>query len=257
MNITEEHAAFHEMVTLLSWQSTSRAGYKFKLGLPSRAELAHFDQATRRSGKRAGQRYVATLTETEEATLLPPTTMRLWFSGANWAHQEGARVTFTTDEEGFEAIRAYNPKDSNLGTPAVFWLTLVQVDEDELPINQVAQTRLEVALGDAGPAGPVNEPGVVSGVPLAPPEPDKPKGGPRSKQVAMTCQETEFQYYVGEQEGYDKATFAQADAYVKRIVGFTSKVELDQGDRGDAIWQAFITKIRRPYFEWAGNGPAT
>ena len=232
-----------------------------KLGLASRADLTHFDKATCRRGKRAGQRYHAAFA-TVDIPPKPLEAMELWFAGANWAHQDGARVVFSVTHEDLEFFR-------ECAVPA-FWMTLVQVDDDEKPVNQVKLEALELSDPPATvlhEAAPIPDkvwdelPDAIDSHPQRIPEDVRPtteqiervKGGPRSKNVAMLCQDDEFCWYVSEKDDIDeKANFAQADAYVKKVCEIQSKIEFDHDE---AAWLRFIEKVRRPFFVWAGGTP--
>lgn len=267
--MNEDHVAFHEIVTLLGWRDSSNMGPKVTFGLTSRASLEHFDKATRRRGKRAGQRYQASLAPVVTSEVRAA--LELWFAGANWAHQDGARVVFTVDTDGLDTFKYLTTKDSNHGTPSVLWLTLVQVDEDETAVNQRQADNVETILAPGGaggggivdpdaeikPPGPDHGGTVVITNPTGNedprPEPEKPKGGPHSKRAAMLCQEDEFQWYVSELEDRDgKSSVDECDAYLKRICGIESKVELDHSDRA---YDTFTQSVLRPYIRWGGNAP--
>lgn len=243
--------AFHDVVTLLGWSESSGQGARVKFALPGREALEHFDTATRRRKRRAGQRYYAVLGSVDNPPLTIAT-INLWFAGANWAHQDGARVVFAVEADDLEAFRDMHARDQGAQAEAsVFWLTLVQIDDDEQPIDQDKAARVEdyrYAAGDLrdaeADAHPQRLPEDVRAA-------DKLKGGPRSKNVAQLCYDDEFQWFVSEREDRDeKSTFTEADAYVKRVVGIASKVELDHDD---TAWQRFIDAVRRPFFAWAGQ----
>ena len=220
--MNEQHVAFHDIVTLIGWTDSSAQGAKVKFALADRGALAHFDTATRRRGKRAGQRYAAAISTLDGEPLMG---LELWFAGANWAHQDGARAAFTVEDLDF--FRGLSCRDQKPDEAFSCWLTLVEVGDDETPVDQAKAELVEE--------------------PEAPPR----KGGPRSKNAARLCHDDEFQWYVSEQDGLDdKASVTEADAYLKRIVGIGSKIDLDYDDEA---WARLETKVKSPFLLWAGG----
>jgi hypothetical protein len=218
--------AFHELVTIKSWADSSSRGPSIKVALPSRDSLLAFEKITKRAGKRAGQRFASIWQRNEGPDSSEPRNIELWFAGANWAHQDGASVKFSLDEDGFDWFKSGLMPMMDGDEPAEYWLTLVQIDEDEKPINQKKAEVLEEL-----------------------------KGGPKSKRVAMLCQQADFQDYVAyrinsAQVGGERIPDVDpkaADAWVKGICGIKSKVELDHNE--DA-WAMFQSRIMSPFIRW-------
>lgn len=241
--MNEAVVAFHEIVTFLGWKDSSRSGPKLTFALDSRNALNHFDKATKRRGKKAGQRYTAVLQASNDdgEPIEQPFQVDLWFAGANWAHQEGAKVAFTITDDDLSAILAtgWNPRDHG-GLAARLWLTLVQLDEDETPINQVAQEKLEAGMA----------------------EPERRKGGPNCAAAAILAGDDEFQWYVSERLDEDrgiglargnageKATTNEADAFIKQVCGVTSKIDFDFNPEA---WDKFV-QLKRRFQEWSVGG---
>lgn len=212
--------AFHELVTIKSWADSSTRGPSIKVGLPSRDALAVFEKITRRAGKRAGQRYKAVW---QDEGTLPPHSMDLWFAGANWSHQDGASVKFSVHPDDLDIFQDGRLQLERDDKPLPYWLTLVQVDDDEKPIDQQKAEVMEQL-----------------------------KGGPKSKRVAMLCQQADFQQYVAyrvELMGGEPVsiTFDEADTWVKDQVGVASKVEFDHN--ADA-WTMFEARVMSPFIRW-------
>jgi hypothetical protein len=220
---------FHGPVRVHSWSDTSAQGFRVKLELlDGRDALAHFEDATRRSKKRAGQRYRA-VWQDNEGRALADMPAECWFCGANWSHQSGASIVFTVDDEGALAIRALgitvDSADSVEVVPTLF-LGLVQLDDDEKPVNQREAALVEFAEGLVG--------------------------GPKSKAAAMRCQEAEFQLFVGRRLGIETASVEQCDRYIKTHVGIHTKRLLDYNDptTGKPFWDKYELHVNRPYLSW-------
>lgn len=210
--------AFHEIVTVKSWADSSSRGPSIKVQLSSRDSLATFEKIVKRAGKRAGQRFASVWQDAEATWNLP---IELWFAGANWAHQDGASVKFSLTSTDLETFR--NMIDFGMeGEPPEYWLTLVQVDEDEKPIDQKKADRLEAGL----------------------------KGGPKSKRVAMLTQQKDFQAYVSYRTNVKIETTEAADQWLKEQCGVESKREFDHNP--DA-WSMFEARVMSPFIRW-GEG---
>lgn len=211
--------AFHELVAVKSWADSSSRGATIKVAIPSRDSLAIFETITRRSGKRAGQRYKAVFQSIDGAIKVP---MDLWFAGANWAHQDGASVKFSLETSDLEFFRDGTLVMEVDGDPVYYWLTLVQIDSDEKPIDQKKAEVMEEL-----------------------------KGGPRSKRVAMLCQQADFHRYV-EYRGHalGENPDVSADTWVKLQCGISSKREFDHNE--DA-WNLFQTRVMSPFIRWGQN----
>jgi hypothetical protein len=213
--------AFHELVTVRSWTDSSTRGPSIKVGLSSRDSLAAFEKITRRAGKRAGQRF-ASVWQMDPPDGEEARSIDLWFAGANWAHQDGASVKFSLTDEGLDWFRTgLLPMEAD-DKPVPYWLTLVQIDEDEKPIDQGKAERLEEGL----------------------------KGGPKSKRVAMLCQQKDFQAYVSYRTNLRCETMEDADAWVKAQTGVASKRDFDHNP--DA-WSMFEARVMSPFIRW-GEG---
>lgn len=226
--ITPAMVAYHGQVTFLSWKDSSAQGPQLRFSLTDRSELEHFDKVTRRSSKRAGQRYKAAV----RTDNMDPHDVELWFCGANWSHQDGARVTFAVTDEELQWWRQLTPRDVNNDFPSRVWLTLVQVDTDEKPIDQVkAEAMAAVELPQAEPV----------------------KGGPNSKHVAQLVADLQFQQflaaYLGSITPFDRES---ADEWVKDVCGVESKKEFDHRP---SAWDTFRERVRRPFLAWLQGAP--
>lgn len=220
--VTTEHIAFHGHVVFLGWKDSSAQGPRVNLALSDRNELEHFDKVTRRSAKRAGHRYKAAIGADDRDLH----STELWFCGANWSHQDGARVSFAVADEDLAYWRGLTSRDQNPDLPSKLWLTLVQVTADEQPVNQVKADRVEVAV-----------------------QPEL-KGGPNSKHVAILVRDEQFRRFLTEKLGLKElADVETADDWIKEVCGIESKVQLDHEETS---WLLFRTEVRRPFLEWMG-----
>jgi hypothetical protein len=225
--------AFHGPVRAASWAHTSSHGFRVKLELlDGREALEHFENATRRRGKKAGQRYKGVWqTEGGEAMEGPA---ELFFVGGNWSHQAGATVVFELDDDGANLVRYWQTVDVDPLAPRLF-LGLVQLDSDERPVNQAQAALVEWANGLVG--------------------------GPKSKFAARRCQEPEFQLFVQQRLSLSKlATKEQADRWVKSQCGIHTKKLLDYADPAtqEPYWERYERRVNRPYVAWlTGRGGHT
>lgn len=208
--------AFHELVRLKAWSDSSSRGPVIKVGLASRDSLGIFEKVTKRAAKRAGQRYASVWQDKDCVWSMP---IDLWFAGANWAHQDGASVKFSLAPEDLERLRSMVEVGDD-----PYWLTLVQIDDDEKPIDQ---KKAEVM--------------------------DTLKGGPKSKRAAMLTQDDTFLEYVrfrmaaSQGAPEDDISPKQADQWLKEQCGIESKRELDHSD---AAWDLFQTRVMSPFIRW-------
>jgi hypothetical protein len=218
--------AYHGPVRLLSWSESSAQEFKFKLELlDGRNALAHFENVTRRSGKRAGQRYRAVWQSDEGKEIAGPA--ELWFCGADWSHQSGATLRFTVHPEDVAWVRAQPTLDVDELAPKVY-LGLVQLDVDDRPIDPEKAARAQWAEGLTG--------------------------GPKSKNVARLCQDREFQAFVGVRMNLNRpATLEEADDWVKRMCDIPSKKCLDHDDpkTGLPVWETYEARVHRPFLSWS------
>lgn len=243
---------FHEPVVLFGWSESSSAGCKVSFKLQSRESLEHFDKATRRRRGRAGQRYHAALS-TIDAEPQPIALDEFWFMGANWAHQDGARVSFSV--VSLEPYHDLETSDQKAGKPLECWLTLIEIGDDERPVDQDKADLLEqdaaratVLVSGEIDTKPMVAEAVAAVDAAAAAELAKPKGGPHSKNVAMLCQDDEFRWWIAEQiDAPEKPSEEQADAWVKQVVGIQSKVELDHDPEALKRFQA---NVQRPFLRW-------
>lgn len=218
MSDAERLVAFEGYVTLDKWQDTSASGCKVTFQLADRDALAPFEKATRRRGKKAGQRYRAIFVD--DAGEVLPAPADFWFLGASWSHSGGAAVAFAVMGEDLDYFCGCPTNDGDAGQGRRWHLTLVEIDDEEKPVDQVQTDKLE-----------------------------KLKGGPHSKAVARRCQEPEFQQFVASCTGTSPSLVGAetCDRWIKRTCGVQSKVEFDHDE---AAWERYREKVDRPYLRW-------
>lgn len=223
----EQALAFHGPVRLHSWSDSSSLGFRAKLELlDGREALAHFERATRRSAKRAGQRYRA-VWQNDQGEAIAELPGELWFAGADWSHQNGATVKFAISPDEQQLVRLSQTYDVDEHAPR-WYLGLVQLDTDDKPVNQAQAALVEWAEGLVG--------------------------GPRSKAAARRCQEPEFQVFVQQRLGLKHpATVDQCDTWIKQQCGIHTKRLLDYSDptTQEPFWDRYERRVQRPFITWA------
>lgn len=221
----EQVLCFHGPCRALSWTESSARGFRIKIELlDGRDALEHFEKATRRRGKKAGQRYRAVWQADNGETMEGPE--ELFFVGGNWSHQAGATVVFELDEQGAGLVRYWQTVDVDPLAPRMF-MGLVQLDSDERPVNQAQAALIEWANGLVG--------------------------GPKSKAAARRCQEPEFQVFVQQRLKLAKpATKEQADSWIKAQCGIHTKKLLDYADptTHEPYWERYERRVQRPFITW-------
>lgn len=230
MNDVPSHAelkrfiAFEGFVHLHKWEDSSTSGPKVKFSLTSRDDLSHFEKATRRSGKKAGQRYMITVA-TDLGDPIEHSPTECWFAGANWSHQAGASIALVF--ESIDFWRRYSTADHD-SVGQAFHLTMVQLMQDERPVDQDAVSNMERGQ-------------------------ERLKGGPKSKNVAQLTNSADFQAFVGYRMGTPRDRWYligadSCDKWVKAVCGVESKVEFDHKPE---TWERFEKLIRTPFLTWA------
>ena len=140
------------------------------------------------------------------------------FSGeiqlAGWSdsHTGGPKVTFWLQSgDDLEVFKGLTARKGNTAGHR-FMAVLVEIGDDEQPVQ----------------------------------EPEKPKGGPLSKEAALLCQNVAFRHWLSDC-GHLAVDEATAAASIRSICDVESRAEFDTykpvGDR-------FIRKIRIPFFLW-------
>lgn len=215
--------AFEGTVQLAKWSDSSSSGAKVSFNLLDRDALSPFEKATKRKGKKSGQRYLLILADTEGQPV-PEAPDQCYLLGAQWTHTAGASITFAVDSVEF--WRRFTTADQS-DSPTSFHLTLAELQDDETPVDQVSQDALDKAT--------------------------KRKGGPKSKHVAQLIQGPDFRTFVGKRielppERWEMTTADMADKWVKQVCGIESKADFDYEPEA---WKRFENLVRRPFLTWA------
>lgn len=215
--------AFEGQVKLAKWADSSSGGPKVTFALLDKDALTPFDKTTKRRGRKSGQRFLLILADSTGQPM-PEAPDECVLLGASWTHTQGATVVFAFDSA--EYWRHFTTADQS-ENPTQFHLTLVEMQDDETPVDQVSQDTLEKAT--------------------------KRKGGPKSKHVAQVMQSPDFRSFVGKrlempESRWDMVTPDMADKWVKQVVGIASKADLDHEP---AAWERYEKLVRRPFITWA------
>lgn len=221
--------AFEGPVEFARWAETSGNGRRIWFTLANREALLHFDKATKRRGGKGGQRYRMFISDTD-GVILEGFPDDAWFIGATWSHTKGAAITLEVAE--FGAFQQNPTTDSSaVGKGAEFYLTLLELDDNEQPVDQAQADRADELAA-------------------------RLKGGPKSKQAAILFQSEDFRRFValrlygqaGAVGDRRYATPQQADEWAKKVGGFTSKVQLDHDQ---AAAERYQHKVMRWFLSWA------
>lgn len=226
----EDHIAYEGTVELLSWQDTSNWGFKIRLGLMDRGQLDYFEGVMNMRKSRGGQRYHCILMD--EGEILRQ--FEAQFCGRGWSEGKGAHIALHIGElETIAFFRQETTRDQGeTETPGSNYdIMMMELGDDETIVNQAKRAR---AAGVVDP---------------------QPKGGPRSKAVAMMLQDPDFQEWVDRRSIYAQGieyrrSPLQLDELVKKIVRIESKREFDDSDVGEELWLRWETNFHRPFLHY-------
>lgn len=145
-----------------------------------------------------------------------------------WSDTHGYTAEFGMHEgdEGGHPLKRF-------GKGTRFYVTLVELADDEQPIDQVAKARIEKYIKEAS------------------------KGGKLSREAGMLCRSREFQLYLYHQHhiapGWDEKLREQAARhYLCKTVGIKSRAELDHDEHKAAVYKNLIVD---EYFKWVRQNP--
>lgn len=217
----ERVVAFHGQVELVKWSVMSGQDPKVKLKLEGgRDDLGCFDGAARRRSGKAGQRYQCYWAddngdpiEVESSPIAafsesgPPDQVWLWGSG--WHHSTGAQITVAVPWENLTGFwHGVTP-----GTK--FFLTLVELEEDESPVDQKQAKRIEDDLAKT-----------------------KVVGGPVAINAGRLCNDPEFLDFVGASMEIDgPVTPIHAAEFVRDYCKVESRAMLDHDDKARMLFE--------------------
>ena len=146
-----------------------------------------------------------------------------------WAdnHTAGPRITFwLPDGELLNFFRRLTMKKGGRSGQR-FYMTLVEIDDQDQPVNQEAKRHLEDAM----------------------------KGGSLSKHAARLCRDEDFRAWIEEIEQFESGVVTEdrAAEWIRARCNVESRAELDH-NVGAA--QIYHNMIRRPYLDWLNPGGA-
>lgn len=226
----EDHIAYEGTVELLSWQDTSNWGFKIRLGLQDRGHLDYFDGVMTMRKSRGGQRYHCILMD--EGEILRQ--FEAQFCGRGWSEGKGAHIALHIGElETIAFFRNETTRDQGEAEDpgSNYDIMMMELGDDEGIVNQAKRARV------AGVVDP------------------QPKGGPRSKAVAMMLQDEEFREWLARRSIYKRFDileyeFDDADRLVKKVLGINSKVQMDTDPNSDDLWAKWEISFHRPFLHY-------
>ncbi len=236
INEAEDHIAYDSQVELVKWLDSSQWGFKITLNLKDRAELDYFDGVMVMRKNRGGQRYSAIFDGEQN--------QEMQFCGRGWSESGGAHIALHVphlDDQVFwrgSKTRDQVEKD-HYGVS--MHIMLMELDDNEEIINQAKRARVR---------------GVVDPM---------PKGGPRSKAIAILMNDAEWCDWLKNRSiykswhrppkqtdgmigNYDLDTLIGRDQLVKKVLCVTSKIELDHG--AEEAWLRWEQNFHRPFIQW-------
>lgn len=223
----EDHIAYEGRTELIKWIDTSSHGFKITLGLKDRAELDYFDGVMTMRKNRGGQRYQAMITVRDELTQ-----HEMQFCGRGWSESGGAHaalhIPHLEDQAFWRQLVSRDQVEKGKHGETID-IMLMELDDDEEIVNQAKRARQRGILDP------------------------QPKGGPRSKAVAILSQDPEFVSWLKNRSIYKNnlrkiANSAGRDVFIKEIIGVESRVELDNGN--EEAWQRWESSFHRPFLQW-------
>lgn len=215
-------AWFGELLMLeAKWNDKDGHMVKFKIMRPDDSKPNPFKQFTKRRKGHAGTRFFASVTHVQMPKAKQPYAGEFMLAGWGDSSTQGYTVTFWCEppDAGMHAFDGYGrSKDS-------FMVALVELDENDQPINQKARDRVEKAHER---------------------EPRK-RTRTLSQDVAMMCNNPDFWAWINTETDGGVVDGDQAATWLRQTLGIQSRRELDH-DRDLA--QRFHREIRRPFVEW-------
>lgn len=223
MSIVSEHevAAFAQ-VALHNAESSNAVGYKLTLRLLDEAEYEQFSGITKRKKGKAGGRYRGYFLHVDKNLC---TQADLIFLGWTMSNSAGAKLRFE-----MESVNAFDHFRS-LPAGEEWSLTLVELDDEEKPVDQKQREVVETV-----------------------------KGGPRSQRAGAMCSDPEFQTFVNLQlmsrssfkirKFNGRATPDECAQFIRDKCRISSRAELDHDA---AAWDRFTAWVSKPFAIWSSK----
>lgn len=215
---TEAEVAAFAQVALHNAESSHTAGYKVTFRLLDETEYEQFSGITKRRKGKAGGRYRVFLLAVDEKLCRKIDAL---FIGWTMSNTAGGRIKFElVSPDDFQFFRDLPPGSE--------WsATLVELDDEEKPVDQQARERVETV-----------------------------KGGPKSQRAGAMCADSDFQRFVGRQiAGYDSPTIKRATPdqcadFIRTKCRIASRAELDHDP---AAWERFTRWVSKPFAIWSNQ----
>lgn len=232
---------------------TDKDGHLVKLRLvtPNEDRPNPFKAFTKRRGKRAGTRFIASLSHVQGSQ-----TDAIAYNGefmlAGWGDTstDGYTVTFWCEppESGIHAFQGYTRGRDT------FMAALVELDENDMPVSQTKRDRVEAATGsgqaeggeqaESAPADDAHRADELATKGTGP----NPRGARKlSQYVAMLCQNPEFWEWINTETDGGVVNTEQAADWLRKALGIESRRELDENEHKAHGYHEYI---RKPFVEW-------
>jgi len=152
----------------------------------------------------------------------------MWLLGWKETHNGGATVTFQlSDPEELEAFKKMTVSKGKVAGQR-FACVLVEIQDDETPINQNNKRRIE--------------------------KEELIKGGPLSKRAGILCNDSDYLGYLilhkHITKGEKKAMVEAAEVYVRNMCGVTTRKMLDHDKEAGHKFRTFVLS---PFLEAYAN----
>lgn len=214
--LTSDFVVYHGHVNLQSWSETSMSGMRVTFRLPNRDDLSAFeekDMIKHAVKRRLGDVYALSVFDAHNRKVA---TMGVWFKGMFWNEKRGATIVFAIiDRVDFDKFREYGTIDSGGGSSSLT-ITLVQLDEEENPINQ--RLRREQT------------------------EPARIKGGPKSRECGILCRDENFILWLGQEFPAAFSKGLDAAGLVREFCNIDSRAQLDHIPEAWKQWCELVNR---------------
>ena len=243
--MTTDKIAWAGELELVEAKWTDKDGHtiRFRLVTPNENRPNPFKAFTKRRGKRAGTRFIASLSHVQGVK-----TEEIAYNGefmlAGWGDTStaGYTVTFWCEppEQGIHSFAGY------LRGRDTFMAALVELDEDDMPVDQAKRARVEG--------------GEQADSPNADHGPTRKGPKPLSNYAALLCTNEDFWRWINVEmmdgpAGYDWINSTeQAAAWMRERLEIESRRELDEDEKAA---ERYHRLVRRPFTEWNDEGSDT
>jgi hypothetical protein len=215
------------MLLEAKWSDKDGHTVKFKLVTPNEDRPNPFKAFTKRRSGRGGTRFHAALSHVGRVRA-EAVAYNGEFMLAGWSDTSGAGYTVSfwceAPEQGMHAFEGYRRSVDT------FMAALVELDEDDQPVDQEKRERVEAAQKPEGPASPERPVQRLSTV------------------AAWMCMAEDFWAWAN-QQGSDVPVISDdlAAGWMRKRLGVDSRRQLDQDPE---VARRFHEEIRKPFVEW-------